>query len=308
MARIESNQGVLRPFNMAGLSGPLAPIARTNGLVFFYTAEITEAIDVQYDSPGEVVHSNEQYMVYKGTANRRISIGSIKFTADTLENAQYMLAAVQFFRVYSLMDFGEGKSGRPPSPMWFSCYGGLIFKDVPVLLNAASIRWPDDKDYVPYSRSALNTGGGDLFRQDGAGDPFIPSADLATPGGAGDTAWLPAILEISGVNLIVQHSPNYWVNTFSLQDFYSRGMVEKRETSGTTDSRPATPALLGTALGTGISKGQSTVLDAARPRIDMGSFSPLVDIGKKGYNAASGFLSQFGSSVGKLTKPFRGGS
>jgi hypothetical protein len=69
-----------------------------------------------------------------------------------------MLAAIHFFRVYSLMDFGRGKTGRPPSPMWFSAYGGLAFDRVPVLLSGASITWSKDVDYVNVTSTGSASG------------------------------------------------------------------------------------------------------------------------------------------------------
>ena len=291
--RIESVPAILVPFDMGGLSGPLEAIRETGGLVFQYSPSITETISVQYTSSGDIVHSNEQYQVFKSTDNRKINLGAVTFTADTEENARYMLAAIHFLRVYSLMDFGKGKSGRPPSPMWFSAYGKLAFDRVPVLFSGATISWPKDVDYVRVSLSTYggsNRGGrnatatirgSEETRTSGYADPppfdseipgvsairrrpgSVPSTVQpvqATPstnpsstgvgrasellglferssgasGTSGDYAWVPTKMETE-IQLTVQHSPAYWKNSFSLDDFYSGGMVEGRETSVPSD-------------------------------------------------------------------------
>ncbi|KPL07306.1 hypothetical protein AMJ86_04790, partial [bacterium SM23_57] len=125
----------------------LAPIFATNGLVFPYNPTISEGISVKYDAL-ELTHTNESYHVYRGTDNVRINIGDAKWTCDTFDNAVYALSALHFFRTYSHMDFGAGRSGRPPSPMWFSAYGNYAFHRVPVLMEKADWSFPADVDYV----------------------------------------------------------------------------------------------------------------------------------------------------------------
>jgi hypothetical protein len=248
---IEGVPATLIPFDMQSLGGPLEPIKRSGGLIFQYTPSITENIAVKYSDSGDLIHTNELFQVYKGTENRKISLGDVTFTADTEDNARYMLAAIHFFRVYTLMDFGKGKSGRPPCPRWFSAYGKLAFDRVPVILSGANITWPSDRDYIKVSASVMPTTSPTSSRTSGvADDPFpsiggiargIPSilkdsgmtqkSSGAGGGTSGDYVWVPAKIDIDGISLTVQHSPEYWLKTFSLKDFYSRGMLEKRETS-----------------------------------------------------------------------------
>lgn len=298
---LESYPAMLVPFDMEGLSGPLAPIVETGGLVFQYTPGISESVSINYSTSGDIVHSNEQYNVYKNTSNRDISLDSVVFTADTEENARYMLAAIHFFRVYSLMDFGKGKTGKPPSPMWFSAYGGLAFDRIPVLLSGATITWPKDIDYVRVGSTGSSSGkpqseasaSPNQDRTKGSPDrPFfekpingynatagqaitktantsIPSFNnaisRANPNNEPEQsdisessfAWVPAKIEISGIKLTVQHTPAYWKNNFSLEDFYSGGMVENRETSMPNDNQE--PADTSAGSGTKSQGARSTV-------------------------------------------------
>jgi len=251
---IEKVPATLIPFDMQGLGGPLEPIRRSGGLIFQYTPTITETMNVKYVDSGDLVHTNEQYQVYKGTDNRKISLSNVTFTADSDENAKYMLAAIHFFRVYTLMDYGKGKTGKPPSPMWFSAYGKLAFDRIPVLLSGANFSWPNDKDYIRVSASAIATTSPTNSRTAGTSDNPVPSiggiakgipsilkdtgafqkSSGAGGGTSGDYVWIPSKIDIDGITLTVQHAPSFWRNSFNLKDYYSRGMVESRETSSPT--------------------------------------------------------------------------
>jgi len=191
---------------------PLAPIVETNGLVFPYNPIITENISVKYDTV-ELTHTNESFYVYRGTDNVRINISNAVWTCDTFDNAVYALSALHFFRTYSQMDFGRNRSGRPPAPMWFSAYGNYAFHRVPVLLEKADWNFPNDIDYI--------------------GIPEFGSTEYRARklqmkrNSTGKYTWMPMKFEISGISLIVQHSPKFWTN-WSLQDYRSGAMLRKR--------------------------------------------------------------------------------
>lgn len=193
----------------------LRPIVETGGLIFPFYPSISENISVKYNSH-ELTHTNEAFNVYRGTDNRRITISNAMWTADSFSNAQYALAVIHFMRSYSMMDFGKGRSGRPPSPMWFSAYGNYIYDEVPVLLESASIEFPSnqDMDYV------------------GVPEPGTPEHDLqylASQKQPGDAyTWIPMELTVN-LNLIVQHAPSYWTE-FNLDDMRS-GRTIRRKTS-----------------------------------------------------------------------------
>lgn len=191
---------------------PLAPIVETGGLVFPYNPVITENISVKYDSV-ELTHTNEAFYVYRGTDNVRINISNAVWTCDTFDNAVYALSALHFFRTYSQMDFGRNRSGRPPAPMWFSAFGNYAFHRVPVLMEKADWNFPNDIDYV--------------------GIPEFGSTEYRARelqlqrDSTGKYTWLPMKFEISGISLIVQHSPKFWTN-WSLADYRSGSMLRRR--------------------------------------------------------------------------------
>jgi hypothetical protein len=256
---LESVAARLRPFDFSMIAGelskkthPLYPIFLTGGLVFPYTPDITEQIQVNYD-PVEVVHTNEAFHSYKSTANRRITLSNVVFTCDTFENASYALAALHFFRSYSMMDFGRGRTGRPPSPMWFSAYGSYAYKDVPVLFTATGFKFPTDVDLVgvpepgttQYAEGRLGVADPGLRNNRvrdilGAGEiGNILSGAISRPGSQGGGAggsytWLPAKFELDSVQLIVQHTPKHW-RKFNLDDYRSGRMLLKSGSFETHD-------------------------------------------------------------------------
>ncbi len=192
----------------------LWPIFKTNGLIFPYNPTISENVSVNYDTV-ELTHTNESYHNYKNTSNVRINLGNAVWTCDTFDNAIYALSALHFFRAYSQMDFGSNKSGRPPSPMWFSAYGSYAFHRVPVLMEKADWSFPNDVDYV------------------GIPEPGTPEyinrqiQDRKSAASGNSYTWLPIKFEVSSISLIVQHSPRYWLN-FNLDDYRSGAMLRNR--------------------------------------------------------------------------------
>lgn len=202
----------------------LAPIFATNGLVFPYNPTISEAISVKYDAV-ELTHTNEAYHVYRGTDNVRINISDATWTCDTFDNALYALSALHFFRTYSQMDFGRGRTGRPPSPMWFSAYGNYAFHRVPVLMEKADWSFPPDVDYVGIPEFGTPEYQSRILKYD---------RDAST-----QYTWLPMIFKVSGISLVVQHSPTFWSN-WNLDMFRSGELLRQRKSFHVTDPTTAT--------------------------------------------------------------------
>lgn len=164
-------------------SHPLSPVLQTNGVLFPITPTITEQIQMNYETQ-EFPHSNEGYMLYNNTSNRQIALSNIVFPCDTEENARYALSVIHFFRTYSLMDFGAGSTSKPPSPMWFTAFGKMLYNKVPVVISGADFTLSDqDMDLMPFE--AFDKG----------------------------KHYLPAKLQIGGITLTVQHTPSYWRGT-----------------------------------------------------------------------------------------------
>lgn len=195
----------------------LWPIFMTNGLVFPYNPAISENVQVNYESI-DLTHTNESYYSYKNTSNVRITLSSSVWTCDTFDNAIYALAALHFFRTYSRMDFGRGRTGRPPSPMWFSAYGNYAYHRVPVLFEKADWSFPNDVDYV-----GIPEPGSTEYRSRRLNLKRTSSGDSTN----NRYTWLPMKFEVSSISLLVQHTPRYWTN-WNLDDYRSGAMLRTR--------------------------------------------------------------------------------
>lgn len=217
----------------AGAS-PLDPIQSTGGLVFPFNPTISEGINVGYESM-KVIQSNESYHVYQSTENVRINLGDCVWVADTFQNARYVLATIHFLRSYSLMDFGRGRTGKPPSPMWFSAYGHYGFDRVPVLMEKADWSWPSNEevDYVGVPEPGSDEWNSGVLRESPSSAPTANLGEVKggffgslSTGGTPYT-WIPRKFKVNSINLIVQHSPRYWIG-FNLDDYRSGKMLQDR--------------------------------------------------------------------------------
>lgn len=211
---ISTTAGVRSGGNNMDQTNALWPISMTNGLVFPYNPSISENVQVNYEA-AEITHANESYHFYKNTSNVRISLSNCVWTCDTFDNAIYAMAVLHFLRSYSNMDFGRSGTGRPPSPMWFSAYGNYAFNRVPVFMEKADWTFPNDIDYVGIPEP---------------GSPEYLSRTMLTSRtpSSGSYTWLPMKFEVASISLIVQHTPNYWLN-WSLKDYRDGTMLKNRK-------------------------------------------------------------------------------
>lgn len=226
----------------------LNPILSTKGLIFPYNPIITEGINVRYAAT-ELTHSNESYHAYQATDNVRINISDSKWTCDTFDNAVYTLAVLHFLRSYSLMDFGRSRTGRPPSPMWFSAYGNYAFHRVPVLLEKADWTFPNDIDYVGIPEAGSFEYQNKRLRVE------------RSPGQDSSYTWLPMVFTVSSISLIVQHAPKYWLN-FNLDDYRSGKMIR----TGRKSFHAITQSQISNALTSSSSENESKSTTEATPK------------------------------------------
>jgi hypothetical protein len=96
------------------------------------------------------------------------------------------------------MNFGanDPNKGMPPRSLILSGYGTYIFNDLPVLLKDFSITFDKDVDYVQI---------------------YVGGAD----------AWVPVYWNLT-VNLIVQNTPNNWLNNFNLELFRNGSLLRSQ--------------------------------------------------------------------------------
>lgn len=131
--------------------GVLGPLSSDGGIIFENTPNISVTYNSQY-SPVELSHTNYDYNSF-GKSNISNMTVVAKFTAQTLDEADYLLSVYQFLRTFSKMNYGvnDPQKGMPPAIMKFSAYGKYMLQNVPVALRFFTLSLPDNVDYVQTS-------------------------------------------------------------------------------------------------------------------------------------------------------------
>jgi hypothetical protein len=131
------------------LGGPALHIANTKdgGIVFPYTPQIVVQTRANYNNLNPT-HSNYTYYAYQNSALDAISIVGT-FTAQTPDDAKYMLGAIHALRAVTKMNFGGGKdAGAPPPVCRLSGYGEYQFNNLPVVISSFFYTLNEDVDYI----------------------------------------------------------------------------------------------------------------------------------------------------------------
>jgi len=130
----------------------LSPLKERGGLVFPYTPNIFLQGQVDYDEHSQ--HgSNYPFYTYINSKPPTLPVQG-QFTANTLEEAQYLLAIFHFLRSITKGYYGDsaveqGFYGTPPPVMIFEYLGHYGFNKVPVIIRSFNFQLPDGVDYVP---------------------------------------------------------------------------------------------------------------------------------------------------------------
>lgn len=175
----------------------MAPLAKTNGVVFPYTPTVNISHTASYGSQ-QLTHSNYAQQFYQGSDVSDITISG-EFTVQDGNEGQYLLATIYFLRAATKMFFGFDKNtgegaGNPPPIVYLNGYGEHYFPKVPCVVTSFSHVLPNEVDYVVVpvfetTTSTLTTNYG--------------SVDLATnsiTGPNGET-YVPSLLQSQGSQL-----------------------------------------------------------------------------------------------------------
>ena len=133
-----------------------SPLLETNGVIWPYTPQITVNHNANY-STAHLTHSNYPAHFYNNSEVADIQISG-DFTVQNLEDGQYLMAAVYFFRAATKMFFGQGANvGNPPPIVFLDGYGSHYFPHVPCVITQFSHTLPNEVDYiqVPISSTTL---------------------------------------------------------------------------------------------------------------------------------------------------------
>lgn len=209
----KSSAGALDVLGPRSMSNILFPLYSTNGVLFPYTPSVSTGSVAMYDN-SEFMHTNYSYNAYVRSYPKPISI-TAEFTAQTDDEALYLLAVLHFFRAVTKSYFGinpYNKAGTPPPVLIFNYLGDYQFNNVPVLVKDFGYTAPADVDYVP-----VYTGG--------LGPYIVEDKQVALPtGSSGGYTWVPTHLSVT-VELDTQYTPITMRNEFNLDKFRSGKLI-----------------------------------------------------------------------------------
>lgn len=234
------------------LDGTLSPLLKTgNGVIFPYTPTINVNHSANYGSY-DINQSVNQPHFYQMTPNISIQITAV-FTANTLKEAEYMLACMHFFRTATKSDFGAYENGirrtdagTPPPVLVFSGYGTEQFNNIPVVLRSVNFTLPEDVDYVSIKTQnagevtlgagvAIDSNGtgidrtSDLPEQFNAGaEGAIVEADPPTTTASvpAESSTVPTSILYS-LDLAPQYPPSQLRDEWNLKDYASGDLLRK---------------------------------------------------------------------------------
>ena len=195
-----------------GSNAIMHPLLETNGVIWPYTPSITVSHAANYLST-PLTHSNYQAHFYNNSEVQDIQISG-DFTVQNMEDGQYLMAAVYFFRSATKMFFGQGSNaGNPPPIVFLDGYGSHYFPHVPCVITTFQHTMPAEVDYiqVPISKTSLT--------ESAASAPAGPNSavDLATNSITGENyeTYTPALLQSSKEGTRATTAPKLEYNTIT---------------------------------------------------------------------------------------------
>jgi hypothetical protein len=125
----------------------LAPLFRTNGVIFPYTPTIETSYQAKYQT-SDLTHSNYRGYFYQNSYVNDVNVRGV-FTAQDTKEAEYLLATIHFFRSVTKMFYGkDAEAGTPPPLVYLSGFGQFQYNNHPCLVTAFNYSLPSDVDYI----------------------------------------------------------------------------------------------------------------------------------------------------------------
>jgi hypothetical protein len=227
--------------------GPvLWPLQNTDGVIFPYTPAIDLAYKANYNHY-DLTHSNYRGYFYQNSNVDQINLRA-QFTAQDTTEANYLLAAIHFFRSATKMFYGQdAQRGAPPPLVYISGYGDFQFAEHPLVIAQFNYNLPADVNYIraqtatdvgtnlqPTSRQRQTVAGNPLsyayqrLKSLGQGinrgaldTPFAPQGSL----GVANPTYVPTKIEISLV-LYPMQSRQQVSQQFSLKGFANGNLLK----------------------------------------------------------------------------------
>jgi hypothetical protein len=201
---MESNNGVTSAVAQ-GINGLFGPSGQTRvGVIFPYTPSVSVTHTANY-SPQKLLHNNYAQYFYDNSEVQPIAITG-DFTVQNVNEGQYLLATIYFFRSLTKMFFGaDPLAGNPPPIVYLNGYGQYYLPNVPCVVTSFNHSMPTDSDYMDIPEPGVTY------------NPFVTNPVL-------NSTRLPTT---STITLTVQpiYSRLAQSQRFSLQDFAKGALI-----------------------------------------------------------------------------------
>ena len=145
------------------------------GVVFPYTPQVSVSHTASYE-PTVLTHSNYKQYNYTSSEVDAITING-DFTVQNVNDGQYLLAAIYFFRACTKMFFGaDPNAGNPPPIVYLNGYGQYYLPNVPCVVTKFQHTMPADCDYMDIPEpAATNKGYNPQFQNYRANSTRMPT-------------------------------------------------------------------------------------------------------------------------------------
>ena len=206
-------------FYHSGNPGLLAPLKKTDGVIFPYTPSITFTYSATYGSL-KTTHNNYPAFYYEGSEVQAIQIAA-DFTVQNQQEGQYLLACIYFFRACTKMFYGSGaNAGNPPPVVFLNGYGSDLLPNVPCVVTSFQQVLSNEIDYIEVPSverdwSKINPETGDKYWPDGTSNSQ----------GVGRVTRVPVVSQLQ-VGLQPVYSRDQ-MTKFNLQEFAAGKLINK---------------------------------------------------------------------------------
>lgn len=127
---------------------------RRVGVVFPYTPQMSITHVANYEQQ-KLVHNNYANYFYNNSEVQAITINA-DFTVQNINEGQYLLATLYFFRSVTKMFFGADlNAGNPPPICYLNGYGQYYLPNVPIIVTSFAHTMPAEVDYMDIPEPAV---------------------------------------------------------------------------------------------------------------------------------------------------------
>jgi hypothetical protein len=200
--------------NLLGIGGQ-----QRVGVIFPYTPTLTVQHTANY-TPQKLTHNNYTQYFYDNSEVQAITING-EFTVQNVNEGQYLLATIYFFRSITKMFFGNDPlAGNPPPVVYLNGYGQYYLPNVPCVITSFNHTMPAEVDYMDIPEPGLNY------------NPYLTNPVL-------NSTRLPTTSTVS-VTLQPIYSRLSQSQGFSLNDFARGALINSQGSGGAASSFGAT--------------------------------------------------------------------